>query len=304
LWTFFTSVLFLSIGVLAELFFGSFQPFAPGYRFAGSLHPNGQGIQCGLLLLSAVAAADAEKRWRVLFWTCGFLGLVFLILSGSRTALAATLITLLFYLVAVRSRDFKIGMISCLGIVLCLLPVVFETELIPGLENGILHRGDDPRDLSSFNGRSELWKDVGFYIRQRPIFGYGYGGFWTPAHVSVISAEENWPVPNGHSAYIDNLLNLGTVGLVTYTLVLFAGIWRIVCFHKLTRDPVFAFCGALLVFCAVDGLLESALVEGSLLMFLWMVVLAQLAFVPPHEAYLHLTGAWKARGGSRKIKVF
>jgi O-antigen ligase len=158
--------------------------------------------------------------------------------------------------------------------------------LRPGLENAILHRSDDPGDVSSFHGRADLWKDLGYYIRQRPILGYGYGGFWTPAHVSVISEEENWGVPNGHSAYIDNLLNLGTVGLVAYTLVLFAGIWSVFRFHRLTRDPVFAFCGALLVFCVLDGLFESALVEGSLLMFLWMVVSAQLAFAPIEEGSL------------------
>ena len=55
LWTFLTTALFLAIGVFAELFFGTFRPFASGYRFAGTQHPNGQGIDCGLLILSAVA---------------------------------------------------------------------------------------------------------------------------------------------------------------------------------------------------------------------------------------------------------
>ena len=278
LWTFLSSALFLAIGILAEAFFGSFQPFASGYRFAGTLHPNGQGIQCGLLLLSAMAAADIEKRWRALFWTSGSLGFAFLILTGSRTALAATLIALLVYLAAVRSRGSKIAMVVCLGIVLCVLPFFSETGLIPGLENAILHRSGDLGPVGSFNGRADLWKDLGYDIRQHPILGYGYGGFWTPVHVTVISDEEKWGVPNGHSAYIDSLLNLGTVGLVAYTLLFFAGIWRFFRLYIESHDSIFAFCGALLVFCALDGLFESALVEGSLLTFLWMVVLAQVGF--------------------------
>ena len=54
----------------------------------------------------------------------------------------------------------------------------------------------------------------GPYVEQRPILGYGYGGFWTPSHISEISEGEKWGIPNSHSAYLDNLLMLGVVGLI------------------------------------------------------------------------------------------
>lgn len=281
LWTFFSTVLFLLIGICAEVLFGTFQPFASGYRFSGSLHPNAQGTECGLLLLSAVAAADLQKRWRAFCFVCAFLGLAFLILSGSRTALASALLALVVYLAAVCSKATKVAIMHSVSIIVCFLFLFLGAGLLPGLKSIILLGRADNGSAETFTGRTLIWEDVGYYIRQRPILGYGYGGFWTSAHIGEISDEEKWGVPDGHSAYIDYLLTLGTVGLVAYTLLLFAGIGRALRIHRLSYNSVFAFCGALLVFCALDGLLESAIGEGSLLMFLCMVVLTRLAFVSP-----------------------
>jgi exopolysaccharide production protein ExoQ len=288
LWILFSTALSLFIGILTEVLFGTFRPFASGYRFGGGLFPNSQGIQCGLLMLSAMAAADLEKRWRAPYWVCALLGFAFLILSGSRTALASALLAIVVYLAAVCSIQMKTAVACSLTIVCCSLFLFPGARLLPAVKSAILLGRDDPGHVDTFTGRTEVWKDVGYYIRQRPILGFGYGGFWTPTHISEISDEEKWGygVPNGHSAYIDYLLALGTVGLLAYTSLLMAGIWRAFRFYKFSRNSVFAFCGALLVFCVLDGFLESEIVERSLLMFLLMVVLARLAFVLPQQDLL------------------
>jgi O-antigen ligase len=282
LWTVFSTTLFLVIGIFAEVLFGTFRPFASGYRFAGTLHPNFQGIDCGLLLLSGVAAADVEKHKRTIFLACAIVGLVFLILTESRTVIAAALLALAAYFAAVCSRATKIAMAYSLSIVFCLLLLFFEAGLIPDLKSAIM-LGRDDSTVDSFNGRTGIWEDVGYYIHRRPILGYGYGGFWTPTHIRVISGEEKWAISDSHSAYLEYLLTLGAVGLVAYTLLLFAGIRRAFRFQRLSQNSAFAFCGALLVFCSSDGFLESAVVNPSLLMFLSMAVLAQLAFVCRQE---------------------
>ena len=287
LWTFTSSALFLTIGIFAEVLFGTFRPFTSGYRFAGSLHPNGAGIECGLLLLSAVASADVEKGRRVFFcaWAC--VGFIFLLLTGSRTALSVALLALAVYLAAVHSRKSKIVAACSLSIFACLLLLFVEGGLLPSLKSVILLGRDDPGTVDSFNGRSIIWEDVGYYIRERPILGYGYDGFWTPDRISVISEKEKWGVPNTHSTYVDFVLTLGVVGLAAYSFSLLAGIWRAFRLHRISQNSAFAFCGALLVFCAFDGLLESASVDaGSLLMTLWMTVLARLAFVSPRKDFL------------------
>lgn len=277
--TFSWSVLFLFIGVAAEIALGTFHPFAPGYRFAGTLHPNHQGINCALVLLSGIGAADTVKRGRMTFRVCAIVGLVFLILTGSRTSFAATLLALVAYSAFVPSRRAKIALGFTLGIVSCILLMVLGNASIPDIKNAVmLGRNDSASSLITFNGRTEIWEEVGFYIRQRPIIGYGYGGFWTPRHIAEISSRERWGVGEGHSSYVDCLLDLGVVGLLALVLVLLGGVARAFTLYKRSRDPALAFSGVFLIFFLANGFLESAILQSPLVLFLCLTVLLHLSF--------------------------
>ena len=289
LWALFTSGSYLSIGVLAEALFGTFRPLASGYRFAGTLHPNSQGINCAILLLSGVAAADLEKPNRTPFRICAFVGFVFLTLTASRTAFAAALAAVAVYLWVVCSKRAKFAMAYGLLIVLCVLLLGLGNAFLPDLKSAVMLGRADMTD-GSFNGRTGIWEEIGSFAQRRPILGYGYGGFWTPSHIKEISEEQKWGIPNSHSAYFDYLLALGAIGLLSYIYLLLAGIRRAFRFQKLFRSSAYAFCGVLLVFFTTDGLLESTPIEPSLLMFLSMAVLVQLAFARPA-----LSGAWSER---------
>jgi O-antigen ligase len=177
----------------------------------------------------------------------------------------------------------KIAMAYSFSIAFCLILLVMGDTFLPKLQSAVI-AGRDSSTMDTFNGRTGIWDDVGYYIRQRPILGYGYGSFWTPAHLKEVSETEKWAVPDGHSAYLDYLLTLGSVSLALYILLLILGIMRAFCFYRSLRNSTFAFCAALLLFCALNGLLESAMVDPSVLMFLSMVVLARLAFICPTEA--------------------
>jgi O-antigen ligase len=285
LWTFFTTLFFVLTGVLAEIGYGTFHPLESGYRFAGTLHPNGQGVQCGLLTLSALAAANSELRWRRLLMGSSILGFIFLILSGSRTSLIATLFATIVYVAAVWSRRTKLAVAFGLSVLLCICLSSIAANVISHPKNAItLGRVDDPSDDDSFNGRTTVWQDVGAYIRERPILGYGYGGFWTPKHIDELSDEGKWTVAASHSAYLDCLLSLGSVGFLTYALVLITGLSRAFRLYRLSHNPVFAFCGALVVFIMVDGVLDSIVLGTSLIIFIFMTALVRLAVLPSSDA--------------------
>jgi exopolysaccharide production protein ExoQ len=277
LWTVFVTALFLLVGISAELFLGTFRPFTSGYRFAGTIDPNNQGVNCALLLLSGLTATRMERHRRTLFRMCALAGSIFLVLSASRTSFAAALVAVATYFAFVCSTKAKIAIAFVLSVTFCFLLIAFGSSTSSNLRSALL-LGRDDSGVDSFHGRSGIWDDVGYYIARRPVLGYGYGSFWTPAHISEVSNEEKWGVPNAHSAYVDYLLSLGAVGLFAYLISLFGGIRLAIQFHKRSHNPAFAFCCALLVFCALDGLLESAVVNPSLLMFLNCVVLAFLAF--------------------------
>jgi exopolysaccharide production protein ExoQ len=285
LWTFFSTTLFLVIGFLSEALLGTFHPFGSGYRFAGTMHPNGQGINCGLLLLSGVAAADTEKCRPWLFRCCALVGFGFLLLTGSRTAFAAVMLALAPYFVLVSSRLSKAVVTLGLSIALWIPLVVGGGALFSDLQSAtMLGRKDSGGD--SFNGRNDIWQECAYYVARRPITGYGFGGFWDQYHISEISASSKWGVSSGHSAYLDCVLELGLVGLIAYVLALFLGIERAFRFYKISHSPAFAFSGAVLLFCLLDGLLESVSITPTLLMFLCMVTLAQLAYACSAERRL------------------
>ncbi len=277
LFTFFCGILFLLIGVSAELLLGTFHPFAPGYRFAGTLHPNHEGINCALLLLSGVAAADMERRGRMLFRACAALGLVFLVLTASRTAFAAAIIALAVYLAAKRSRRDKLLLGLSIGIAFSLFLLVTEAAPYSALQRAaLLGRDDAPSE--SLNGRTGVWEECRRYVDRRPMFGYGFGGFWSERHIAEISDAQKWGVAQGHSSYVECLLDLGLVGLATFVLVLIGGIARSLAFHRTSRAPAFAFTGAFLTFCVANGLLESAVLRSLQLTVLALVVLIELGF--------------------------
>jgi exopolysaccharide production protein ExoQ len=278
--TFFWSLLYLVVGISAELTLGTFHPFTSGYRFAGTQHPNSEGVNCALLLISGVAAADIEKDKRLRFRAGAALGFVSLILTGSRTAFGAAVAGLTVYWIIRSSRAVKMIAISLgLSAAFFLLLMVPGDAVLPTIRNGfMLGRGDSNAD--TFNGRGEIWEKVGAYIYQRPIAGYGYGGFWTERHITDISAQQDWPVGSAHSAFRECMLSLGLVGLIAYILAFCGGIKRSFALHRSTQAAGFAFCAAFLIFCVINGLLDSFIIDLTMVAFLIMTTLTRLAFVP------------------------
>jgi exopolysaccharide production protein ExoQ len=86
--------------------------------------------------------------------------------------------------------------------------------------------GKDP----TLTGRTEMWPYAIDNIFQRPVLGWGYFGFWTPANpVSLSIAQEiarlhdTWyiaPIPNAHNTLLEALLEVGILG-TTLIVVLY-----------------------------------------------------------------------------------
>jgi exopolysaccharide production protein ExoQ len=282
LWTFFTTSLFLVIAIAAELISGIFQPFVTGYRFSGVQHPNTEGMECAFLAFAGFVAANTETRHRRVFAAVGVIAVCFLVLTVSRTTLAATALALAVYFVTISRRN-KTMIVPVLGLLVSIALLVAMTGSFEGL-NRKLFPGRDIGGVETFAGRSSVWQDVIPYIRDRPLQGYGYGGFWTPRIVDVIADKEDWAVPNAHSTYIDYFLALGAVGGILYIVALFSGLQRAFSFSRRTRDPHYAFLAGILIFCMVDGCLESSAGEVTLLSCLTIIALIRLAFLPLRHA--------------------
>lgn len=268
---------YLLIGIIAEIALGTFHPFAPGYRFAGTLHPNSQGINCSLLLLSSITAFQSVKRGRILLLACMLIGLIFLVLTKSRTSFVSIMLALFAYWALVSSASSKITLILGLSVTLCILLLLVGDAFFPAMRQGILFGREDPT-VYTLTGRVPLWKECMEYVAQRPLIGYGYNSFWNPRNIRDISVVGGWGVGAGHSVYLELLLNVGCIGMITFVLIFILGIKKSVNYLKDSRDIGYAFFYALLVFCVLDGILESGLISSSFISFLNMVILARLGF--------------------------
>jgi O-antigen ligase len=219
----------LAVGLVAEIYLGTFHPGAAGYRFGGTLHPNLQGFNLALLILACF-----WQRWEVagpqrwVFMGGIFCALIFLLMTQSRTSLGSLFIAILFSSVmqALRKRRLRFLGLSISATALVLSLVMTMVIVIPGnslsnLIQGAISRERDAGDPMSFTGRVDLWKIVLEYVGDRPILGYGHDAFWSDSRIADISRTLNWAINQAHNGYLEVLLNLGVPGLSLFIIILF-----------------------------------------------------------------------------------
>jgi len=279
-WIFFATACYALIGLLAEIIFGKFRPLLADYRFAGTLHPNHQGINCSLLLISGVILLDYFKRARKFSIAILVISAVLLIATKSRTSFISTLMALSIYWSMRSSRSKKLSMVTSLIIICCTLLLVVGEALFPAFQDAaLLGRESDSESVYSLTERVPLWKTCFKYIERRPLQGYGYGGFWTEQNIREISRSEKWLIGESHSAYVELALGLGIIGVILYLLLLIGGIQSSLVNYRNTHNTGYVFSLLVLVFCIVDGFLESAIVFPGLIMFLIFFILIHISFI-------------------------
>jgi exopolysaccharide production protein ExoQ len=275
-WIFVSTLFYVSLGVTAEIVLGTFRPLSDGYRFAGTLHPNYQSVNCALLLFASVFQWLGAKRWRWFFALLACGALACLILTRSRTSLGATLFATLIYWF-LTSRASRRGLILSLGLIAVTIGTILSEFALPMVQ-GVVTIGRIDAENATLSGRTFLWQQSLSFLAERPLLGYGYDAFWTPRHLLDFAAQQGWNVPNVHSSYIDVCLGLGMVGGVLFILMSMAGIGRAVSAQNTTRDASYSFMCVVLAYIAIHGITESLLFHGNQVTFVWIVISTQLAF--------------------------
>jgi len=269
---------YLAIGLAAEVSLGTFRPLDASYRFAGTLHPNMQGLNAGLLLVAAVSlfrgAGRGQRRGLAAVAAAAFLCLV---LTRSRAAFAATGLALGIYAAVTWPRRRKAALFLAAGVLVCMLLLLVGDAFFPALER-IALLGREQAGLEGLTGRVPLWNLCLDYAGRRPLVGYGYNSFFNPERLKEVGAELTWRPSEAHSAYLDLLLGVGGIGLVLYVLILLSGVVRAFARHARRPEAGYAFFAMVLVLCAANGLLESAAGQARLAGFLSWAAFARLGF--------------------------
>lgn len=168
------------------------------------------------LLLALSASSKKIQKW--LYWLGYFLSALLILLSGSTTALATTIMLSCFIpsfnflkrFLRQRSYKFQVtsAILSLLSIVGLVFSVVSFSEFLLGTQG---------KDLS-FTGRTDLWDLLlEKYISQRPFWGYGYRAFWNEFG-DAISLDQKWNVTHAHNGFLELILSLGLLGLFLFLL--------------------------------------------------------------------------------------
>lgn len=271
---------YLLVGVGTELALGTFRPWSPGYRFAGTVHPNTQGANLSVLCLASFCLARATTRRKAWLWTLFATGLVFLLLTKSRTSCAAFASALTALWLAGVSGRTKVLVATSAVFVICagaLAGSVFGVDADDKIaEVVMLGRQEESEALT---GRLPIWTELANYIRERPLEGYGYESFWTTKHIEVISDELEWPLREAHNAYIDAILSVGLIGAATFLAVVMVGLGQAAAAFRRTADPGFALTLSLLVFGLVNACLESGNVSPNFIALMAGSGVVQLAFL-------------------------
>ncbi len=277
------TLLYLGIGILAELSQGTFQPWRADYRFAGTLHPNHQGLHSALLVMAAVYLAQSTPRYRKLFFSLAAVGLGALWMTKSRTPLAALVVAqLIAWFLMAPWKGKIIGVAAAVGLV-CMAILVAGDAAIETLSKAALMGRADEDEAGTLSGRMPLWEELTESIAQKPLAGYGFNSFWIPRNIEDISDSQSWAISVGHSTYLD--LTLG-VGLIGAGLCISAVVWGLIQAVRLNAHyPAvgYAFPAVMLLFVLFHGLLESAFANPGFAPLVAFSCLAMLAFVDPHE---------------------
>jgi O-antigen ligase len=274
---FFSAGLLLFLNFLFELMLGVFTPFDPDYRFTGAEHANTQGMTAAFLVLSSVMLGDAERAHRRWYYFVAAVGVIFLILTKSRTSFAAAVVAMLAYkkLISTPSRQIRIAFAVALIGLLAFLALGQAAVEMAG-HGAYLGRGSG--DTMTLNGRIWLWIECRGYLGDRPLLGYGFNGFWSPERMSLISQRQGWVLGDAHSVYLDVALSLGLLGLLAFVIVLITALNRARWAFQLSHDVGYGFLYAFILFFTLHGLLESNFVRPGYAAFMFLAVLASIAY--------------------------
>jgi O-antigen ligase len=266
----FTMTYLVLVGLLAEVMQGTFTPWRSYYRFSGVGHSNETGMFCAVAILSARMLLLFHKDSKQPFFSerniaIAFMVLAFgfLILTKSRTTLLSLIIALLLLQVAIaRSAGAWVtltGLVasaSFFGLLLASAPTSIVQKFV-----GVATVGRSAH-VSSLTGRLPLWEEIIRDWELKPMGGYGYGAYWTTKRVEDFAQMFHWEPPNGHSIYIDALVETGPVGLGL--LIMTLGVTFVIGlqYYRRSHDVAALFTVAIACLAIIHGLAESSFFKG------------------------------------------
>ena len=183
--------------------------------------------------------------------------LVALCMTDSVTAIVATAVATVVY-VLMTVTSYRAGALMLCVVGGALLACVVGSSAMQAMFFDAIGR-----DIS-MSGRDTLWRDVFREAVKTPVFGSGYGAFWSEGRGREIAVT--WNPRQAHNAYLDVFVDLGIVGLL---LVLSVVHWRVITIWQsfagrrgtVQRNAVAAYVSMAIGLCCIGAFGESYLLK-------------------------------------------
>lgn len=179
-------------------------------------HPNTFGSFCMLtypILLWKFYTIKSKNKYFILLLI--FINMGLHILTGSRTTLLASSAGVLVWLLLEKNwvKLFSLGI--ALGIFLVSLLYFAPSSF----------KRNETSEITDLSSREDIWKSAEIFIKEKPIFGYGYGVegkiFQDELKVDLEGSFIERNVRQSlHNGYLSLLVGVGIVGLILWLLTL------------------------------------------------------------------------------------
>ena len=217
---------YIPISLLSVMFVpGAIQPDSDAWRgLTGQKNTLGE-----ISLISSIlwATAIPSTSWiKKIFASLLMAGSVIL-LWGSQSVTSLLTLLVIGALALCIFLNRKLGQIALAPTVACCVMGMFLfTSDLPAEILGSFGRD------TTFTGRTEIWSWVADEIRDHPLIGCGFGGFWLEDNRSVQTLYNNpefaWRPVSAHEGYLDLTNETGAIGLLLVALMVAGYFYRVV----------------------------------------------------------------------------
>jgi exopolysaccharide production protein ExoQ len=269
---------YLVVGIANELLNRTRDPEV-GYRFAGTLHPNQQALNCALLAFSSCWLGATESipseiaiggiiagigglgltQSRLAFWvseTAALISIAITPFGSNRTWPVGLAVGILVTGVAARRLLGRVRVGGGLGGTLAEIVLFGRTKY-----------------AASLNGRTMLWKLALTDVAPDWILGQGFGAFWDVRRIDMIREKTGMRVWACHSDPVEIFVRSGAIGTVLFFATMVAAFIAALGMHGISS----ALLGSLMILIFLEGLLESFFALPSYTSLLLFLLLGALA---------------------------
>ncbi len=207
---------------------------------------------------------QAPRRPLFIWGMRGIIGLsaLLVVLSKSSGALVF-LIVLLGALIAYRPLRWRDTSAIPTALLMLVFSGVVAMVLIANIETIVVDQLG--KDLT-FTGRTDIWIAVLDKVRERPLLGYGYGGFWLSFNgpSEYIIRATGWDsIPHSHNGYLDLALTLGWIGVFLFIASLLFNFVGAVRQLRATQNPEVLWVMTFITFTFLSNMSESDILKHN-----------------------------------------